>query len=62
MEESSRLHAFLVQDGHRSWYVCKNCVATIRAHERIDAENPEVIQPQRESYECAECGVSLPWA
>ena len=61
MDEHSRLHAFLIQDGPRSRYVCKTCVATIRAHERVDAENPEVLQPAQERYECSECGVSLPW-
>ena len=61
MDVSSRLHAFLIQDSHRSRYVCKTCVDTIRAHEKVDAENPEVLQPAQERYECSECGVSLPW-
>ena len=62
MAEHRRLQAFLIQAGHESRYICKNCVATIQAHERVDAENPEVLQPQRERYECSECGVALPWA
>ena len=60
MEEHSRLNALLIQDGHRSWYICRACVATIGSYERIDAENPVVLQPQRDHYECSTCGKDLP--
>ena len=61
MEEHGRLNALLLQDGHRSRYLCWACVDTIGSQERIDAENPEVLQPQRDNYECSACGVSLAW-
>ncbi len=61
MSKNNRLIGLLIQDrktGHKR-YVCKNCVEHLTSEESIDAENPEVLEPHQDRYECDVCGALL---